>query len=416
VARFLRPCVFVSLRSCSMSLKFWVSCCVGLCLSAPLSAHAARPAFVYVNANPNNGSNSLSAVRIAESGQSEAIPGSPFSTDGFGLSPAPGAEFAHRIEVSRSRNLLFAANDGSGTIAAFTVNPFSGGLRAVPGSPFSVPGWSSYSGISLAVSDDGRFLYASGLTLVSFFIDAAGGLTPVGSQWQFPQRVGGIDVTNDNSRLFLNTSDAVYIMDTGEAGLTTSPPVILSVGSSATDLRLDPPNTHLWVGTKNGGILAYLLSGGTQTVVPGAPFFSSVSNLSGLSADSFGRNVFAHSPVGPRLFGARSNTDGSLIAAVNSPIPLLFAPTAAALIPDGSMLMLADAQGRLDAWSTEADGSLFHVAGYPVTTGAAPGFAAAATFPEKTPTPAPASPVWWMFALATALGFVGRRRAQLARG
>jgi hypothetical protein len=38
--------------------------------------------------------------------------------------------------VSRSRNLLFAANDGSGTIAAFTVNPFSGALRAVPGSRF----------------------------------------------------------------------------------------------------------------------------------------------------------------------------------------------------------------------------------------------------------------------------------------
>lgn len=398
------------MRSSSISAKLRVACYVGLSLLAPLNAHAARPAFAYVNANPNNGANSVSAVRIADSGQAEAVLGSPFATGGFGLAPATGAEFAHRIDVSRNRNLLFAANDGSGSIAAFTVNPFNGILRAVPGSPFTVSGWTSFSGISLAVSDDGRFLYASGLTLVSFFIDAAGALTPIGSQWQFPERVGGIDVSNDNSQLFVNTTDGVYILHTGESGLSAAPPAILSVGSAATDLRLDPTNTHLWVGTKNGGILAYTLSPGNQTVVPGAPFFSSVANLSGLTADSFGRNVFAYSPIGPRLFGARSNADGSLVAAVNSPLTPLFAPTAGAVIPDGSLLVLTNAQGQLDAWAPEADGSLFHVAGYPIATGAAPGFAAITTFPEKTPTPTPALPGWFTLALGAALSWLGARR------
>ena len=93
--------MIVSLRSSSISARLRVACCVGVCLSAPLSAHAARPAFVYLNANPSNAENSVSAVRVAESGQSEALAGSPFSTGGFGLLPAQGAEFAHRIEVSR---------------------------------------------------------------------------------------------------------------------------------------------------------------------------------------------------------------------------------------------------------------------------------------------------------------------------
>lgn len=409
MARFLRE-TNRSMRSSSISATLQGACCAALCLLAPLKAQATRAAFVYVNANPNNGANAVAALRIADSGQSEVLAGSPFATGGFGLSPAQGAEFAHRIEVSRTRNLLFAANDGSGTISAFTVNPFSGALRAVAGSPFSVPGWGSYSGISLAVSDDGRFLYASGLTLVSFFIDSSGALWPLGSQWQFPQRVGGIDVSNDNSRLFLNTSAAVYIMATGEGGLTSAQPGILSVGSTAADLRLDPSNTHLWVGTKNGGILAYSLSGDTQTIVPGAPFFSSVSNLSGLSADSFGGFLVAYSPVGPRLFGARTLSDGSLVSAVNAPLTPLFAPTAAALLPDSSMLLLANAQGQLDAWAPEADGSLFHVAGYPVSTGAAPGFAAVVTFPEKPPTPTPAMPAWLALALGVALSLLGARR------
>ena len=382
-------------------------------IAAPRAAHAGQPAFVYVNANPNNASNFVSGFRVGLSGQSTPIAGSPFPTGGAGLAAAPAAEFAHRIEVSRARNLLFAANDGAGTISAFTVNPTTGQLAAVAGSPFAVPGWGSFSGISLAVSSDGRFLYASGQTLVSFFVDSTGSLFPLGSQWQFPQRVGGVAVPPDNLHLFVSTSSGVYIMNTGEGGLTSEPPNILSIGSTATDLRLDPTGSHLWVGTKNGGILSYSVAGSTATVVPGAPFFSGVTELSGLSADFYGRFLFAYSAAVPRLFGAHSNADGTLVAAPNTPLTPLYVPTAGALIPDGSLLFVTNAQAQLDAWTTQEDGSLFHADGYPVATGAPRGFASVATFPEKSPTPAPASPYWLTLALASALSLVGAARLRL---
>src|SRR5882724_8494247 len=159
--------------------------CVALSAAVPRSAYAAAAAFAYLNANPNNQSNSVAAVQIRSTGESALIAGSPYATGGFGLAPAVGAEFAHRIEVSRSRNLLFAANDGSGTISAFVIDPFTGSLSSVPGSPFSFDSWSPFSGISLAVRNDRRFLYASGITLLSFAIAANGSLSEVGSEWVF---------------------------------------------------------------------------------------------------------------------------------------------------------------------------------------------------------------------------------------
>lgn len=400
----------MAVRSSSFVVKLSYVAAMALSLSAARPAKATRSAFVYVNANPNNASNSVIGFRMSNAGQSTPLANSPFLTAGAGLSPAVGAEFAHRVEVSRARDLLFASNDGSGTIAVFQINPLTGALTAAPGSPFSVPGWGPFSGISLGVSNDGHFLYASGPTLVSFFIDTTGELFPIGSQWQFPQRVGGIGVSGDNTRLFVSTSATVYVLGTGEGGLTNTLSDLLSVGSSASDLRLDNQGKRLWVGTKNGGILAYTLTASGMTIVPGAPFASSVTNLSGLSYDFYGRFLFAFSPIGPRLFGARSASNGSLAPAPNSPLTPLFAATGGALTPDGSLLMLADGNGQLDAWQPDDNGALFHADGYPISTGATPGFAAVATFPDKSPTPAPANPYWLTIVLAASLSLLAARR------
>lgn len=163
------------------------------------------------------------------------------------------------------------------------------------------------------------------------------------------------------------------------------------------------------MGTTSGGILAYAVSGSSVSIVPGAPFASSVSDLSGLSYDFYGRFLFAFSPIGPRLFSARSAANGSLAPAPNSPLTPLFVPTAGALAPDGSALLLVDAGGQLDAWLPDDNGALFHADGYPIATGAPPGYAAVATFPDKTPMPAPANPYWLTLVLAAALSLLAAR-------
>jgi hypothetical protein len=398
------------MRASSATLLF--PCVLALSVLLPAGAHASQPAFVYVNANPDHSANSVSAVHLAKDGRTTLVPGSPYATGGAGLAPAAGAEFAHRIEVSRARNLLYAANDGSGTIAAFVVNPFDGTLAPVPGSPFAVEGWSSFSGISLTSSADGRFLYASGTTVVSFSIAANGALSPIGSEWVFGQRVAGVAVTGDNTRLFLSTPSGVFILDTGESGLAADSPDVLSVGSTATDLRLDPLGARLWVGTKSSGILAYQVGPGAIDIVPGAPFFAGTAGLSGLSADTYGRMLFAYSNTGPRLLGAHSNVDGSLTLGPSSPLTPALVSTGGALTPDGRFLFLSDGLGQLDAWTTTDDGGLGHAAGFPLTISATHGFSSVATFPDKNPTPAPATPGWLTLALAAAFALVGARRVQ----
>jgi DNA-binding beta-propeller fold protein YncE len=397
------------MHACSATAKLVLGVGFALALLAPRCAFAGHPAFVYVNANPNQGTNSLIGVRVSSTGQPAPLPGSPYSTGGLGLTAAVGAEFAHRIEVSRARNFLFAANDGSGSISAFAINPLTGALAKVIGSPFTVTGWSAFSGISLAISSDGRFLYASGPTLVSFAISSSGSLLELGAQWVFAQRAAGIGVSGDNTRLYLSTTSGVFIMNSGEFGLTTDPPDFLPVGSTPTDLRLDEVGRRLWVGTKNGGILAYTVSAGDTNIVAGAPFFSAVSNLSGLSADFYGRFLFAFSPEGPRLLGARTNSDGTLTLAPNSPLSPALASTSGALTPDGGLLFLSDALGQLDAWSTQDTGALTHQAGYPIALGTSPGFPSVATFPDKNPTPAPATPRWLALALAATFALFGLR-------
>src|SRR5690349_6557771 len=114
--------------------------------------------FVYTN--DNNTPNTVSAFQVAANGSLSLIAGSPFATGGNG----GGSNIDPReIAIVRSgaASFLFAANNGDGTVSAFKINPTSGRLRAVPGSPFLADGPSG-GNHSLAGSPDGRFLFATG--------------------------------------------------------------------------------------------------------------------------------------------------------------------------------------------------------------------------------------------------------------
>ncbi|MEI9941167.1 MAG: hypothetical protein WDO69_28450 [Pseudomonadota bacterium] len=384
---------------------------VGVALSGLLAGEAkADSTFVYVNANPSEGPNTVAALRVIN-GESTVLSGSPFPTGGLGLALAPGADFTHRVVIARKRNLLFVSNDGSGSIAVFAVDPTTGSLTAVPGSPFSVGGWGAFSGISLALSPDGNVLYASGKTIIGLSVAANGALSEIGASWGFVERVAGIAVNPDNTRLFLGMASGVVALHGGSAGLTADPPDTLSIGSMATDLRLSSNGTRLWVTTQTGGIQGYGYDSGSFSVVPGSPFASGVSVLGGITVDSSDRFLVAYSPSVPRLLSARINADGSLGSSTSlSPV---FRPLAAALSPAGSVLFAADGLGQLDAWNAASDGTLIHILGFPLLTSAQPGFPSVATYPVQNPVPgAPTFMIWALCALLLGTGWVALRRGR----
>lgn len=383
-------------------------------LSGLLAREAkADSAFVYVNANPNQTQNTVAALRVA-GGVAFSVPGAPFATSGLGLSPAPGADFTHRVVIAPKRNLLFASNDGSGSIAVFTINRATGALTPVSGSPFSVGGWGAFSGISLAISGDGNYLYASSKTVISLAVAANGALSQIGASWGFFERVAGIAVDPENAHLFLSTASGVNVLRTGSAGLTADPPDILNVGSTATDLGLSSTGKHFWITTNSGGIQAYGYDSGSFSIVPLSPFLTGVSNLGGVTIDPSDRFLVAHSPTVPRVLWSLITPNwglGSSSAAAISPV---FQPWAAALSPQGGVYFAADSSGQLDAYSAASNGALTHLNGFPTLTGAAPGFPSVATLPAESPAPgAPGFMIWGLAALLLCVGAVGLQRRRV---
>jgi len=177
--------------------------------------------FLYVNDNVATISNTVSGFVINQTtGVLSAMPGSPFSTGGLGNS---GFFARNNITLSRSRNLLFATNSGDNTIAVFNIDPATGGLTAVAGSPFvnSVGAIMSGSG-SAVVNQSGTLLFVGNrisFDISVFSIAANGALTSVvGSPFSaihsngvdtFSGRMDGIRLNDSDTLLYGTASSAV---------------------------------------------------------------------------------------------------------------------------------------------------------------------------------------------------------------
>jgi len=145
-------------------MKCFSLVCVALLLT---SAAVAQNQFVYSNNNVSTGTNqkpvnTVSAFKIDADGSLTQIKGSPYATGGTGGgSNIDPEEIA--IATQGTANFLYAANDGSGTISAYAINPVGGSLARVHGSPFLADG-APGGDYSLAVSPNGKFLFATAET------------------------------------------------------------------------------------------------------------------------------------------------------------------------------------------------------------------------------------------------------------
>jgi 6-phosphogluconolactonase (cycloisomerase 2 family) len=127
------------------------------------------------------------------------VPGSPFSTSGTN----PLA-----VAVDPSNRFAYVVNQGSNTIAGFEINPVTGALTAIPGSPFAAGAAPN----SLAVDPSGSFLYVAdaGANNVSAFAinSVSGSLAPVTGS---PFKAGSTPVS-----LFADPLDRfIYIANSG---------------------------------------------------------------------------------------------------------------------------------------------------------------------------------------------------------
>lgn len=139
--------------------------------------------YIYTIGNSDTG-NAIFGFLVLSNGALQALPGSPYSTGGFGQGHTLLVSSDNGLVISEDKRFLFAPNRGSNDIAVFRIRK-DGVLTPVWGSPFPTGG---ITPTSLAVSDNLLFVAHSGLGLFAgcpncdyrgFSISEEGQLTPL---------------------------------------------------------------------------------------------------------------------------------------------------------------------------------------------------------------------------------------------
>src|SRR6266576_988207 len=190
------------------------------------SVHA-QSTFVYTNnhAVPNT----ATAFSVGPGGTLTIVPGSPFMTGGDGSGIYRASNTAAATMTMRKR-FLYVANTGSDNVSGFSINTTTGALTPVPGSPFATGGLGSFFGISLAVTPNGKFVYAGNAAsgdISAFSVGSNGALTPIaGSPFSAGGSPDGIKVSPNGKFLgvALPFSDSVAMFSISFSGALASVP------------------------------------------------------------------------------------------------------------------------------------------------------------------------------------------------
>jgi 6-phosphogluconolactonase (cycloisomerase 2 family) len=143
-----------------------------------------------------NGPNTVDGYLVTATSQTYL---SPVKTGGYG-SAASGSR---NIVINHKTNILYAADSHSGDIAAMTINPSNCQLTLLGDFPVAKP---DKFGLGLAISPDGKWLYADGVRtqrLVLVAVNKDGSLTPVIQKITLPSRPSSLAVSPDGATLIV---------------------------------------------------------------------------------------------------------------------------------------------------------------------------------------------------------------------
>jgi 6-phosphogluconolactonase (cycloisomerase 2 family) len=303
--------------------------------TAPVSY---TPQFAYVaNAGAPNGSNNVSGYTIDPvTGALTAITGSPFAE---GFSPAS-------IVANPLSRFLYVANNCSdlsclattGSVSAFGFDPTTGVLSNVPGSPFLA----GTSPLGVAVDPARRFAYVvnkTDNTLSAYAIDpASGALTPISGS-PFTTGLSPQSVAIDSTGLFL------YVVN------------------SCSDAQCTAGSVSSYTISSTTGVLIPVASGG----VGKAP--------QSMAIDPSGRFAYvANKGDGTVSAFVIDRTTGRLNPVTGSPFPTGQSPSSIAATPAAGFVYVVDsaASSVLTYAIDPASGRLVAIPGSSVPSGANP--------------------------------------------
>ncbi|MGA8430048.1 MAG: beta-propeller fold lactonase family protein [Candidatus Sulfotelmatobacter sp.] len=343
----------------------------------------AQSHFVYTDDNVNVGNdqssvNTVSAFSVAANGSLSLIAGSPFTTGGSGggnnIDPEEIA-----IATLPGTSYLYAANDGSGTIAAFRINAVTGYLMRVNGSPFMADG-APGGDYSLAVSPNGKFLFATeeNVTVIHVYSinPTTGALTEISSS---PFQTGvsnqGLNVTANGKFLIVGegAATAVAVYSIGSNG-TLTPVSGSPFAASAAPLNIQSncAGNLAFVADTTPLIDVYSIgSNGALTPVPGEPFSNGTQDTNGGLALSPNNDfLFVSDTFTNDLSSLAVASDGTLSQGSGSPFSTSNWTGGMAVTKSGKFLYTSlFTVAEVDARAIDEKGKLAPVPGTPFSTG-----------------------------------------------
>ncbi len=347
-----------------------------LAVILPLSLHA-QSNFVYVN--NQSAANSISAFSVASNGALSPLTGSPFLTGGHGANV--NCYGIDRIVISAPNNVLFVTNTLDLTISALQINPATGALTPVAGSPFaSGLTLDGCAGISLAATPDGQFLMASSNGQIqTFAIAANGALSLVATTPNCCTPMVSMKISPNGQLLAVSNENSVSVFTiTPVTGVLT--PVLGSPfpkTGAATVGGLDfnsCSNSVLYGGesspSTNLADAWTVAPTGVLSAIPGSPFHA---------ASGTDSNIVLVTPDNTRLFESNQfnnavnaftpSANGSLTSIGKfGGVGFLHVPVGMATDQSGAFLYVADDSFGIAVLRVNADGSLANLSNTALTS------------------------------------------------
>jgi 6-phosphogluconolactonase len=253
------------------------------------------------------------------------------------LNPVLGPGNAVTVVADPSNKFLYSSDFNTGTVYGYSIDPKSGNLKAVSGSPYSTQ--FSGNGGPIAIDPGGKFV---------FFV---------------------ADPQGDIVTFMRNPSDGTLTPSSAPAVLDTNQPFWLVV---------DPAAKFLYAADQsdpNGGeisVFAIDSTTGALTSVAGSPFtFQPNSEPWGMAMSSNGQFLFtALWNAGSVAVLSVDSSTGAVASINNSPFSTTYLPEQLVLHPSGKFLYTGNInQGSISAFSVNATtGALSSISGSPYSS------------------------------------------------
>lgn len=331
------------------------------------------PLFVYVANGPPDGTISAYSINIGN-GVLTPLAGSPYPAGG--LAPSGFA-----LTYSTSPQFLYLATSGGATFSGFSINPNTGALTPIPGSPFASSG---NNPAAIAVDPSFPFLYAAnaGSNSISAFTMSmsTGALTAVGSPVSVNFAPNGLATDPVGLFLYVSTLSGAsgdlegFSINTATGALT---PIAGSPFASflATALVTPPSSNFLYAADEAGFIHVFsIAAGGALAEINGSPYPAGNEPFS-MDLDALGEFLYAANFVSDNVSAYAINaTTGALSPVAGSPFAVGHAPQGVAVFPLGGLLYVTNGgDNNVSAFTINLlTGVLTPIPGSPFASGTAP--------------------------------------------